>query len=112
MTTVAKKSAIERAWSTFRRSLRGKAECVVVCQLRRDADGVWECEWVGRHWIDDAPVDKLPPGVPGAIILSLGSETLSRSIGGNVGSRAGGFLRDVAERAAQEVINPMRGRNR
>lgn len=102
------KSAVERAWSTFRRSLRGKADCVVVCQLWQADDGTWECEYVARHWVE-APDGKLPPGVPGAILVTLGSETVSRSIGGVAGMNAGDLLRGFATQAAQQVINP-RGR--
>jgi hypothetical protein len=91
-----KKSATEKAWSQFRKTICGKADCVVVFRLRQRDDGTWETDFVGRHWIEGVPEGKLPPGVPGAITLALGSDAVSRKIGGRAGNLAGEFLDEAA----------------
>lgn len=107
-----KRSAFERAWSTFRRTIYGKADCVVVFQCNLAEDGTWDIDWAARHWLKDVPHDRLPPGIPAAITTTLGSHTIARNIGGRAGPVAANFLQGIGQHIAGTVIDQMRGRQR
>jgi len=98
-----RKSSLERAWSVFRRMVEGKADCVVVFRLTAQEDGSWHTEWAARHWLPDVPPRKLPPGVPGAIMLSITTDTAAHSLGGTAGSAAGKFLQGLGEKIVGEI---------
>lgn len=109
-----KRSAFERAWSTFRKTLLGgKADCVVVFQCSINDDGSWEVDWAARHWLKEFPHDRLPPGIPAAITTTLGSHTIARNIGGRAGPVAANLIQGLGQSIAGSVIDQFRqGRTR
>lgn len=84
-----KRSIADRAWSFFRKTLQGKADCVVVFRLAQCEDGTWNVDWAAKHWLADGG-DGLPQGVGWAI-----SEELAR----------GSFARTVGPMAADTILN-------
>lgn len=104
-----KRTALERAWSTFRKTIQGKADCVVVFQCTQNEDGTWDVDWAARHWCKDVPHDRLPPGIPAAITTAIGSHTIARNIGGRAGPAAANFLSGVGQQVAGSIIDRIRG---
>jgi hypothetical protein len=104
-----KRSALSRAWSAFRKTIQGKADCVVVFQCFRNEDGTWEVDWASQHWLADVPHDRLPPGIPAAITTSLGSHAIARNIGGRAGPAAANFIQGIGQQIAGSVVDRIRG---
>jgi hypothetical protein len=105
-----KRTAIERAWASFRKTIHGKADCVVVFQCDRNEDGTWEVDWAAQHWLDDVEHDRLPPGIPAAITTVLGSHSIARNIGGRAGPAAANILQNLGQQVAGSVIDKFRQR--
>ena len=75
-----KRSVADRAWAFLRKSLQGKADCVVVFRLTQKSDGSWDVDWAARHWLLESG-DDLPPGVGWAISQELARGSFARTVG-------------------------------
>lgn len=60
----------DKFWETVRKYLTidKKPDVVLVIGLRLGEDGQWNTYWKASHWTDQDFGDKLPSGVPEAII--------------------------------------------
>lgn len=75
-----KRSMADRAWSFFRKSIQGKADCIVVFRLTKTDDDTWDVDWAAKHWLADEG-DGLPKGVGWSISQELARGSFSRTVG-------------------------------